>query len=519
MNLTNKFTLAILSIILIVVSVFTYKQVSQQTRTLQKALNAKVALIEEGLKEKATYTIKHLKKEVENDLASYNLSHLNQLIKRLSEDKEVLLVTLVSLHNRTSVLKGDVKLYDALSKKAVESVTVTEYPKQPFFEIAAPVYLSQKWGELRIVYSLEKLEQELSNTKKEIDSQIASILKDAIMTAFLLGIIILLLGYFFVKRLTKPILLLTENAKKIADGKFEVSQKLKHLNSKDEVGILANTFEQMNDNLVLTYKKLENSNNSLNAFNQSLKEKVREALHKEREKAKLLMHQSRLASMGEMIEQIAHQWRQPLNTLALINNDIYFKIKLHTFDEAEFEKAHEQINESLQYMSQTINDFRTYLQNSQEKEDISITELIQTAFALNDAIMKFAKISCTLESDGDIFLRTTRSELLQVLMSLFKNAHDILAERKITKGCIRTKVTRENEWVHISIQDNAGGIDKEHIESIFEPYFTTRTATEGTGIGLYMSKTIVEERLHGKLRAENTSEGACFTISLPLRER
>ena len=518
MNLTNKFTLAILSIILLVVSVFTYQQISKQTRTLEHALNEKMLLIKEGLKVKADYTIVHVKKEVENDLASYNLSHINQLITQLSEDNEILFVALVAQHNRMNLLKGDMRLYASLSNEPVETVRLTRYEDKPFFEIAAPIHLAQKWGELKILFSLEKLEKELTRTKNEIDTQISTIIKDAILTALLLGGIILALGYFFVKRLTQPILLLTENAKKIADGKLEVSQDLQRLNRKDEVGILANTFEQMNNNLIATYKRLEDSNNNLSALNNSLKERIREAVNKEREKEKLLLHQSRLASMGEMIEQIAHQWRQPLNTLALINNDIFFKVKLNKSDEIDFDEAQKHINESLQYMSQTINDFRDYFHNSGEKVDVAMDELMKTAFALNDAIMKFAKIRCTLESDKGITLHTAKSELLQVFMNLLKNAHDIIIERKIENPCIKAKILRKDEWIHITVEDNAGGIDENIIGKIFEPYFTSRSSNKGTGIGLYMSRTIVEEHLHGTLCVENTAEGARFIISLPTEQ-
>ena len=253
----------------------------------------------------------------------------------------------------------------------------------------------------------------------------------------------------------------------------------------------------------------------LNALNVTLKEKVEEGLNEAHEKEKMLLQQSRLAAMGEMIEQIAHQWRQPLNTLALINNDLYFKMGLGQFDEKVFEAAHGRINDNLQYMSKTIDDFRNYYQSNREEEKFALEELIQTAFTLNEATMKYAKISCILESEKTHYVTAIKNELLQVFMNLLKNAHDAIVERKIANAFAKVTVTDDENHLYIEVEDNGGGIDEAIISRIFDPYYTTKKGEKGTGIGLYMSKTIIEERLNGDLRVENANEGARFVITLP----
>ena len=256
----------------------------------------------------------------------------------------------------------------------------------------------------------------------------------------------------------------------------------------------------------------------LSTLNVTLQNKVAANLEKAREKDKMLMKQSRLAAMGEMIEQIAHQWRQPLNTLALIMQDLFFKIKLRNFDEAAFEKANEQINETLQYMSKTIDDFRNFHQMDKDMDRVAIEEVVSMALALNEASLRYAHIECYLHSDTPHYALIAKNEMVQIFMNLIKNARDAITEKRPEVGRIDIYVSETDTHVITVVEDNAGGIPEVIMEHIFEPYFTTKQNNRGTGLGLYMSRSIVEESMNGTLEAENGDYGARFTVSVPKEE-
>jgi signal transduction histidine kinase len=256
-----------------------------------------------------------------------------------------------------------------------------------------------------------------------------------------------------------------------------------------------------------------------NNLNSTLQERLAIGLLKERQKDKIMLQQSRFAALGEMIEQIAHQWRQPLNTLALINQNLYFKFKLDKFDPESFDEAHDQIDENLQYMSKTIDDFRNFYNNNREPETYDISEVIRSAVSLSEAMLKYAKIKVDLKPIEPSYVHNAKNELLQVCMNVLKNAHDALVEKRQEDRRITIEIKPCKFDFCLCIEDNAGGIDENIIDKIFDPYFTTKADSHGTGIGLYMSRSITQEHLHGSIRAENTSEGARFIIALPQVER
>lgn len=232
------------------------------------------------------------------------------------------------------------------------------------------------------------------------------------------------------------------------------------------------------------------------------------------EKNAILFHQARDAAMGEMISMIAHQWRQPLNTLALINENLYFKHILGQWDEECFECAHDQFNEHLQYMSKTIDDFRNYYKHDQIKRPEDIGEIVELALRLCDVFLNYAKIKTELIVSTNKKGYLSQSEMIQVLMNLLKNAHDAIMEHRIVPGKITITVEEAADSICIRVCDNGGGIPDEIAAKIFEPYFSTKS-DNGTGLGLYMSKSIIEEHYNGQLVFNNTETGACFTVLVP----
>lgn len=253
----------------------------------------------------------------------------------------------------------------------------------------------------------------------------------------------------------------------------------------------------------------------LSGLNILLKEKVDESLSQIRQNDQVLIEKSRLAAMGEMIEQIAHQWRQPLNTMALLNQNLYFKVQLGTVHKDDCVQTHDQINEQLQYMSQTIDDFRNFSQPNKEKELFVIEEVLHSALNLSEGSLKYAKIKAHSFSTEEHRVFGMRHEMMQVFMNLIKNVQDVVLQRKISEPWLKFFIEEKEDGLHVIIEDNAGGIDSDKIDKIFQPYFSTKKEHQGTGIGLYMSKEIIEKSMVGTITVSNTERGAVFEIVLP----
>jgi signal transduction histidine kinase len=253
----------------------------------------------------------------------------------------------------------------------------------------------------------------------------------------------------------------------------------------------------------------------MNALNRLLQEKADKTLSELRCNNHVLIEKSRLAAMGEKIEQIAHQWRQPLHALALINQNLYFKTQLETVTKEDYEEVHDKMNEQLQYMSQTIDDFRNFSKSNKKKEAFFVETVIKSAISLSEGSLEQANVKTQLISKGEHTAYGMCHELMQVFMNVIKNAQDVILEKKIQKPWIKFSVTEQDNQTQIRIEDNAGGIPEDAIKRVFEPYFSTKQASGGSGIGLYMSKEIIEKSMLGQISVDNSEKGAVFTISLP----
>ena len=247
-----------------------------------------------------------------------------------------------------------------------------------------------------------------------------------------------------------------------------------------------------------------------------LRKRVEYALAQERKKDQFILEQAKFASLGEMIEQIAHQWRQPLNNIGLINQDIYFKKILGTLTDEEFERFHSQIDTSIDYLSNTINDFRDYNKANKEKEMYLVSDAITTVLHITEATLTYHKINVTLKLDNNLKVHNMKSEFFQVLINILNNAKDALIDNNIEEKKIEIHLTRHYKNALLTVLDNGGGIPQENLSKIFDSYFTTKENSHGTGIGLYMSQNIIQQHMNGNIEVHNKNDGACFKITLPL---
>lgn len=243
--------------------------------------------------------------------------------------------------------------------------------------------------------------------------------------------------------------------------------------------------------------------------------RLHEEAERNRENERLLAHQSRLASMGEMMGNIAHQWRQPLNTLGLILNDIDLSYRFGKLDAESLEAKLSRANEIIQYMSQTIDDFRYFFSKDRAKEDFCISRSIERVKSLLSATLEHHNIRCEVDLREDIKIHGGFNEFNQVLLNIINNAKDSILSGHVQDGRIVISAWREKENCFVSIKDNGPGVLQQIADKIFDPYFTTKHKSQGTGLGLYMSKVIIERKMGGKLFLKKEEGGANFMILLP----
>ena len=243
-----------------------------------------------------------------------------------------------------------------------------------------------------------------------------------------------------------------------------------------------------------------------------------------KEKEILLIQKSKMAAMGEMIENIAHQWRQPLSLISVVSSTLLLqkKLDMHIPKDEECEQL-TKIGDTVNYLSQTIDDFRSFFKEKKLKENFLLEDCYKKVLNLMSSNFKAMQID-VIENIENVEIETFENELIQVIMNILTNAKDVLlSEGNDFRKLIFIEIYKENDKSIFSIKDNAGGIPIENIEKIFEPYFTTN-GDEGTGIGLHMSKEIIQNHMNGELKVENSTfdyqgkeyKGAKFTIILPL---
>lgn len=246
-----------------------------------------------------------------------------------------------------------------------------------------------------------------------------------------------------------------------------------------------------------------------------LQQEIDKQIEKRLENEYLLMQQSKLATMGEMIGHIAHQWRQPLAQLGgiFMNLDAAYEFKEIT--PKYFQKKMKKGNEMIKYMSHTIDDFRHFFEPNRTPKEFELSKFIQSAINIIQASLTYNHIILKVKAPKEpIFIYGYPSEFAQVILNLLDNAKDILIERKIENPKIVIETTVIDDAVRVCVKDNGGGIDEEIISKIFDIYFTTKAQKGGSGLGLYMSKLILESKEMGYISVLNAKEGAVFSIKL-----
>ncbi|WP_114417496.1 sensor histidine kinase [Marinospirillum perlucidum] len=235
---------------------------------------------------------------------------------------------------------------------------------------------------------------------------------------------------------------------------------------------------------------------------------------KVKEQEQLLRHQARRAAMGEMVSNIAHQWRQPLNSLRLTLGNLSDAKEFGDLTEEVFEENLEQADKLINQMNQTVRDFVTFFRPRKQAESFNLATIVEKSVDMLTSSLQ--QVELEMDLDPTLAVLGYPNEIIQVILVLLQNAREAIKNREIDQGSIKIELHKRHDQASLTISDNAGGIPEDILSQIFDPYFTTKP--EGSGIGLYMAKMVIEQQMHGSIQVENTPEGACFTLQFYLAE-
>ena len=319
-----------------------------------------------------------------------------------------------------------------------------------------------------------------------------------LIAGILLTFILVIISYFIVKLVTKPIIKLKDTTNRIKNGETDLRSDI---TTNDEIGTLANSFNEMLNRLKQTTAS---------------RDQLAQEIKKRQDAEDIMISQSRFAAMGEMINTIAHQWRQPISTISMDANIMIADIEFDTVDKDTFLRLAEHINERTQELSMIIENFKDMFKEDKSTKYIYIEDLFTNVFTIIGKSLENHNIKVQMNIKDNILLNTYPNELLRVLMNIIKNAKEVLVKRKIENKLIKIDVNIDANDLVILVSDNAGGIDDKIISNIFEPYFSTKEGKNSLGLGLFTGKMIVERHLKGSMRAFNNELGGCLEIKHPI---
>jgi signal transduction histidine kinase len=329
----------------------------------------------------------------------------------------------------------------------------------------------------------------ISQPSKEVFSPTRGLVLMLTLLTVACIIVAIVFGIILARRLAKPILNASDELKLIEMGDYTHNIPKEFLERNDEVGEF---------------------HNAILAIQSELKHEA----ELNREKDVFMIYQSKQAKIGEMVGNISHQWKQPLNTINLILTNLYEEYKYQELDEKEFEKTINTLRKIVDNMADTIKDFTDFLKPSKENTKFDLAESIHLVLDLMEVSLKYNQISIKVDLEPDIRIMGLHNEFAHVLFNVLNNARDAIVESKVEDKYISIRTFSKDKEVIIEIHNTGNQIPDETLEKLFQPYFTTKGDKDGTGVGLYISRIIVEQRMNGKINLENVEDGVCCRIML-----
>ncbi|MDF1881155.1 HAMP domain-containing protein [Sulfurimonas sp. MAG313] len=502
MNVPLKYLLPLLIFIVGFVLIVFQTSINMSNEYAQMAIRSstQAEIIGNRLASRISYEVKRegfSKQKLISMTASYMADSLNQ-IQLFDQNLELVYSSHIASHHHSY----KEKIQNSIAKKVMESkYSDISYVRENHHIIAYfPIdfssenkaALNKNTGIMYLVFDdLFAYEQ-----AKE------SIIYTAVMTIIIVIIMVLFFSALIYFLVFKRLSALHEASLMLSRGNFDIYVES---HGEDELTQVIHTFNSM----ALDMK----------SYQESMQERVDNAIEERIEQTKILIQQSRLASMGEMIGNIAHQWRQPLNALSLLIQKIEMFSERGKLTHKTIEENSKKANILIQKMSTTIDDFRNFLKPNKDKELFDLETVTNDVILLLEAGLTEADISINVNIQKSVCtIYGYKNEFSQVIVNLIMNSKDALLDNRQKNRKIFLKGTADIEAIKFSIYDNAGGVSEDIIDRIFEPYYTTKEEGKGTGIGLYMSKIIIEDNMHGSMKVKNNTFGAEFTITFKKKD-
>lgn len=465
--------------------------------------NVKTQYIDD-IKKRTTLSTDILKNNIKDLIESYSINEYENIIKNELERRNAYAIILEDynmgrLLGEKEYIHGKIRDEDwNIIEFNPKDLSQNQQLENSFFKYTTDIVNSK--GETIAIISIYISDYYLNQQFKNIIER--NIVEGLILSTILIALQLFILRLFILKPISDITdIIMTTDADSIPTEKIDVEYS-------KEIDLLSTTINNMIDSI-------KKSREALKEYQEHLEDKVEQEVLKQKEQEKLMLHQSKLASMGEMIGNIAHQWRQPLNTIGLEVQNAYEDL---IYDELTHEEAKKYVNKimkKLQMMSQVIDDFRNFFQSSKIVEQFNIAHSIKESVNLIQASLDNNFIHLEIkEENEEVTVEGLKNEYAQVVLNILNNAKDSLINNN--QGDSRNILIEIDKTdggkSRVAISDNGGGVPEDLKEKIFEPYFSTKSSLNGMGIGLYMSKIIIEKHMEGTLSVSNTQEGAKFTI-------
>ncbi len=461
-------------------------------------------------------------------LMSNDYIGLQEVVDSISIYKDEVHIMIVDLKGKILAHsdKSKVGLYlvDDVSVKHLNSLTkefevlkLYSTKDNHFIEVASPIfYKNQLLGYVR---------NKMDN-KYWINS-FEAIKNEFILFTLIATIFAMLFAYTIANILTKNFYNLIDVTKKIKAGEKNIKA---NENVVKEIQLLSKEFNSMievkekNEQVILELnqnleKIVQERTKELNFLNENLEQKIADEVEKNRQKDVFIQQQARLAALGEMIGNIAHQWRQPLSVITTSVSALSLKEEFGILEANDIKHTNDTVKKMAEFLNNTIENFRNFFQKDQPKKNFIIAQTIDNTLEIIKASYDNHFITLNKDLDNTIKYFGSENFLAQVLLNILSNAKDAFIENQIENKKVNVKLFKEKDIIKILIQDNAGGIKEENIDKIFDPYFTTKHKSQGTGLGLYMSTQIINKHFNGTLSVSNVinedEKGACFLIEIP----
>ena len=308
----------------------------------------------------------------------------------------------------------------------------------------------------------------------------------------------------------------TISVKELKKGLNSFFKFLTHENSQVEYAVVKYN-DELGDICNSINSNIKDTKNFLDA-------KIKQQTDQNSQKDKLIAEQAKMASMGEMIANIAHQWRQPLSVISTASTGMLMEKEYDMLTDKNLKKYCNSINNNAQYLSKTIDDFKNFIEGDRVKNLFKLSDTIESFLHLVDGTIKSQGIEIHTKLDHKVSINGYENELIQCFINIFNNAKDVLIEEQKSKKCIFITTEIKSDFAVIKIKDNASGIKEDILAKIFEPYFTTKHKSQGTGLGLHMTYGLISDGMNGTIEVNNRSfhhegeefTGAEFTISIPV---